>query len=92
MGGSRVGHMGVLNPPLLPGKPYVAIGFLRNTGKDQPREAMLAPFGPSVSSWRFVRPSMKYVNDEKCCQDLSPHKPYIVGCAGPAHVTCYRKF
>ena len=46
MGGSREGTGGLDSP---------AIGFLRNTGMDPPREA-IGPYtlGPIASQWRFV--------------------------------------
>ena len=46
------GGQGVWTPP---GKSQVAVGFLRNSGMDQPREA-LGSLGP-------VRPSVTYLDD-----------------------------
>ena len=46
----------------LPGKSQVAIGFLRNTGTD-PLKKKLDPLDPTASQGRFVRPSVKYVDD-----------------------------
>ena len=45
-----------------PGKSQVAIGLLRNTGTD-PLEKQLDPLGPIASQGRFVRPSVKNVDD-----------------------------
>ena len=56
MGGPREG------PDL--GKSQVAIDFLTNSGTD-PLEKQLHPSGSTVSRGRFVRPSVKYVDEFK---------------------------
>ena len=44
------------------GKSEMAIGFLRNSGKD-PLQKQLDPLGSIVSQRRSVWPSVKYVDD-----------------------------
>ena len=46
----------------LPGKSRVAIGFLRNTGTDH-LEKKLDPSDPTASHGKFIRLSVKYVDD-----------------------------
>ena len=41
-------------------KSQVAIGYLRNSGKD-PLVKQLDPTGPTASRWKPIRPYMKYV-------------------------------
>ena len=62
MGRSRGGGGGVIGGLEHPGKSQVAIGLLRNTGTD-PLEKQLDPLGPIASQGRFVRPSVKNVDD-----------------------------
>ena len=70
MGGSR-GELGRGSRPP-PGKLQVAICFLGNSSTDQPGEAT----GPPIASReRSVRPSVKYVDDKKSCQDPAPQPP-----------------
>ena len=69
MRGSRGrGGTGGPNPPV---KSQVAIGFLRNSGTDPPREA-IGPLGPSASRGGFVRPSVKY--DETTTTNRKKHE------------------
>ena len=66
MGGSREGWT-LRDPtppsPSSPGKSQVTIGFLRNSGKDLPREA-IGPLGSNCPIASRVRPSVEYVVDK----------------------------
>ena len=57
-----VGIMGVSRWGGVSQKSHVAIGFLRITGTD-PIEKQLDPGSNCFSGWRFVWPSVKYVDD-----------------------------
>ena len=70
------GTGGSTPPP--PGKSQVAIGFLRNTDMDPPREA-IGSLGPIASRGRFVWPSVKYADAQKMSE------PTLTKLSGYAH-------